>query len=134
MENPEVQIVTESGLYALIKFAHNSHYCGYVLIEEDNKLYAMSYENPMVYNLNVHGGITFAGKLDDKYYIGFDCAHAGDLMMIGDPSALESIYHIHREYKNTVEPDVFRDYYYCRDQVESLAHQISEFQMEAQNK
>lgn len=33
-------------------------------------------------NLNVHGGITFAGKFSDggDYWLGFDCAHAGDFI------------------------------------------------------
>lgn len=64
---------------------------GYVSIPELSKLYGMDVddvydENHIASNLDVHGGITFTGKvknLDKSYegnefFIGFDCNHYGD--------------------------------------------------------
>lgn len=55
-------------------------FCGYVRIPENHKLYGMDY-NDLDDILNVHGGVTFAGALDgmDGFYVGFDCAHLGDM-------------------------------------------------------
>lgn len=72
------------------------HLCGYVLIPEGHKLYGkegLQYEDSST--LEVHGGITYAGKakppycmvpdeeyskLSDGWWIGFDCAHYLDLL------------------------------------------------------
>ena len=70
---------------------------------------------------DVHGGITFADKhriyeLDDRWFFGFDTAHAGDL----------ALYHL--EYKLSFEQNnVYRDRDYVVDQTNSLAKQIHLF-------
>lgn len=54
--------------------------CGYVVITSDNSLYGLDYDE--IYSkidTNVHGGLTYADKMDGKWIVGFDCAHAGDL-------------------------------------------------------
>jgi hypothetical protein len=68
------------------------HLCGYVAISKDNKLYGKSWdeiEETEAPDIVVHGGITYCddnipGQPEtegrDLWYIGFDCAHAGDLM------------------------------------------------------
>lgn len=61
------------------------HLCGYVELPSSHKHYKKSYDD---IDVDVHGGLTFAndhlpGKQPtDKWVIGFDCAHAGDLSMI----------------------------------------------------
>lgn len=55
------------------------HFCGYV---GTNMFFDYKYLNDIGVYGNVHGGITFSGKLNmfdikGKFY-GFDCAHAGD--------------------------------------------------------
>lgn len=58
------------------------HLCGYVRVPSDDILYGKEYDalNEWV---DVHGGLTFSGHLDsegDEWWVGFDCAHAGDLV------------------------------------------------------
>lgn len=54
-------------------------YCGYVAIPEDHPYYGLDYEE-VEDDIDVHGGLTFSGKLEDVdgFLLGFDCAHAGD--------------------------------------------------------
>lgn len=65
--------------------------CGYVGLPKDHPYYGMDYkdiENDGCFN--VHGGLTFSGFLhsynvdisipeNDLFWIGFDCAHLGDI-------------------------------------------------------
>lgn len=54
-------------------------FCGYVRLPVDHKLYGKKYDE-IDGIVNVHGGVTFVGALEDAngFYVGFDCAHAGD--------------------------------------------------------
>lgn len=63
------------------------HLCGYIEIPPEHELFAMNYdriEKKYDYELPVHGGLTFSGyvfndDVNSSYWIGFDCAHSGDL-------------------------------------------------------
>lgn len=57
----------------------NRWFCGYVRLPGDHKFYGKDVSE-LEDLLTVHGGVTFAGALDDAdgFYVGFDCAHAGD--------------------------------------------------------
>ena len=50
--------------------------CGYVAIPSDHPSYQKRYED---IDIAVHGGLTF-GMCSERHWIGFDCAHAGDLL------------------------------------------------------
>ena len=66
----------------------NRWYTGYVCLHETHPAYNMNYSEPLLENISVHGGLTYAAPrlelVDDpcddmKYwYIGFDCNHLGD--------------------------------------------------------
>lgn len=60
-------------------------FCGYVRLPVDHKLYGKKY-GEIDGLVSVHGGVNFAGALDgmDGFYIGFDCAHAGDSPKVQD--------------------------------------------------
>ena len=65
------------------------HLCGYIELPKHHNLYGVDYdeiEETYDYELPVHGGLTFSGRLvgEDGYLIGFDCAHAGDYIPL-DP-------------------------------------------------
>lgn len=53
--------------------------CGYVIINQNNKLFGKDYDSDLCMNLDVHGGITYTDSEDDgRWRIGFDCGHVGD--------------------------------------------------------
>lgn len=61
---------------------HLGTLCGYMDIPPCHPWYGLDYgaiheRHPQ---LDVHGGLTYADKNDDYWRIGFDCAHAGDLI------------------------------------------------------
>lgn len=64
-------------------------------------------------DVDVHGGLTFSGTQDgegDVWWLGFDCAHAGDLVpghVVNTPGA------------------TFKDLGYVRDQCRLLAEQLA---------
>lgn len=74
-----------------IKMTEQGHLCGYVVIPESNAIYGKDYNN---LDINVHGGLTFSGLVDNEWLIGFDCAHLGDLIprWAGEPSMTNSIW------------------------------------------
>lgn len=65
---------------------HNQmgYLCGYVKVEQGHPWHGKHYDEV---DVDVHGGLTFAqkdepcneGGPDSGYWVGFDCAHAGDL-------------------------------------------------------
>lgn len=63
-------------------------FCGYARLPDGHVFYGQN-DDMIADYINVHGGVTFAGKLDglDGFYIGFDCAHRGD-----DPSVQDEKY------------------------------------------
>ena len=61
---------------------YSGHLCGYIEIPSDHELYEMGYdeiEDKYQGLLPAHGGLTFSDFVDNKHWIGFDCAHYGDL-------------------------------------------------------
>ena len=93
--------------YAVILYSNEWNgsgdwYCGYVKIPKNNNLYGLGYWSRIPYlgwenetigsHFDVHGGITFAGRISDlnnDWFLGFDCAHAGDNPIIQDADYAE---------------------------------------------
>lgn len=71
---------TASGLRCHVIFSDMGHRCGYVTIPELHPLYGVGYDDPKVYGIEVHGGLTYAGASRTKkgWVFGFDCAHCDD--------------------------------------------------------
>ena len=64
----------ETGLQCYIRRNDFGALLGYVNIPQKHWLYE-------VYHFDcdhIHGGITFCGFIDEKWYIGYDCAHGYD--------------------------------------------------------
>ena len=124
----EKQFVTESGFEAFVVLNESgtmSWRCGYVIIPEESSLFKMdvSYcvnlydldlddpniitklkQQQKIYNVNVHGRITYNDVYDGKgYCIGFDCGH----------------------YQDTIDDQTLE---YCISQCESLAKQLKEIE------
>ena len=93
------------------------HWCGYVAVPAGHALYGKT--DSEVYDsveIDVHGGLTYASdhsprsKPDGFWWVGFDCAHAGDLA-----PALG----------NSFSGDVYRDIDFVVAECERLAAQLT---------
>ena len=77
----------EDGFYPFLidTSVNNTWYCGYAVIPEDHPFYGADYDE-VEDEIDVHGGLTFSGKLDDidGYLLGFDCNHYGDTPEVQD--------------------------------------------------
>lgn len=112
--------VTASGLRAVILLVRGSHHCGYVEVPEH--LGKPDYDESPIMEINVHGGVTYAGDLDEmdgKYVVGYDCAHYGDLMKCPEELKGTSM-----EHSFMYSEGIWRDVDYCINECESLANQL----------
>lgn len=81
--------------------------CGYVRIPAGHPWHGVDYDNIEPYP-EVHGGLTFAepdtdcgkGGEDNAWWLGFDCAHAGDAPDPDLPGA-QAAYHLFGTVKTT---------------------------------
>lgn len=86
------------------------HWCAYVGVPEGHPAHGADYSDV---DVDVHGGLTFAGTWDDHpglWWLGFDCAHLGDLVP-GNPSRWRD--------------EVYRDLEYVRRECARLAAQLA---------
>lgn len=64
-------------LCEIIRHDKNSHWCGYIFINSNHPWYEKHYDN---IDADCHGGLTYSEYEEDKWKIGFDCAHWGDFV------------------------------------------------------
>lgn len=133
-----------TGLDCLIVRNPMGALCGYVGVLEGHPLHGLDYtiykDNKI--DLSVHGGVTFAGlcqpspdedahichvpapgRPDSVWWLGFDCAHSGDL----SPEMEAKVRHIWPE--RPPKPEGYHSYKpvaYVQKQIESLARQLKE--------
>ena len=86
---------------------------------------APAYNLPVFWGISVHGGLTYSGSIQTKkrghergVWVGFDCAHFGDLT----PTLDEYL----GSRQITREVRTYRDINYVTEQVRYLAQQIKE--------
>jgi hypothetical protein len=135
-EPDKAQWVDEAtGLDCLIVRQHAGALCGYVGVPPGHRLHGVGY--PEVEDVSVHGGLTFSATCDedadegrgichipepgrpaDVWWLGFDCAHAGDLM----PRYAETLTELGGP--DLFEGYVYRNFDYVRSEVTRLAEQI----------
>lgn len=86
-------------------------WCGYVGVRQSHPV-----PQGLVYQdtLNCHGGITWAksSKINDLFWLGFDCAHSGDRM----PSRPMQIF---------LPEEMYCNFYYAKLETEALAYQLA---------
>lgn len=91
----------------ILRISQLGHLCGYVDLPKSHPLFAIDYDQEKIYSLNVHGGITYAAENGEKWRIGFDCAHAGDLVpgldRILDYETYRDMNYVEREIKKLVD-------------------------------
>lgn len=96
---------------------------GYVGVNRNHPWFGLHYDSNKMYDIRVHGGLTFSGKYFKKkyWYFGFDTAHCMDIV----PS-------IHRMLKESgLEPTIFegqtlKDVNYVEKETEGLLEQLQE--------
>lgn len=106
------------------------HWCGYVVVPEGHPAHDKGYDE-VDDSIDVHGGLTFAdrcqegpidqtvchlpapGEPDHLWWLGFDCAHYGDLM----PAA--------RSYLDVGRYGVYRDLSFVQEECRRLAKQLA---------
>ena len=126
---------SEKGTPLLMVRAPLGHWCGYVGVDKSHPFHGIHY-NDM--HFDCHGGLTYTeecqgpvchvakeGESDDVWWIGFDCAHAGDvspgLSAPPMPYSLTS-----RRDFSSIHDGTYRDKDYVKEQVEHLCKQIEE--------
>lgn len=100
-------------------------WCGYVGLPEGHPMHGKSWDDDVYHELRVHGGLTYGeacagnichvpreGESDHVWWLGFDCAHAGDIM----PGMQMSF--------APLPGEAYRDTAYVIMQVELLAAQL----------
>lgn len=116
----------------IIRVDSMGHYCGYVGVPKNHHYYGVHYveiyDNEIYKGLEVHGGLTFSSTIkdlgdssstnEDYWFLGFDCAHAGDFT----PSNL--LYFSENIYVHYAD---FKDYKYVKDNIIHLAEQLTNY-------
>jgi hypothetical protein len=101
----------------------SGHLCGYVAVPAGHPLHgkAAGYGNSEHdADFDVHGGVTWNGLHDGstKWWIGFDCAHAGDLLPTD-------------RFNRWPTKDVYRGIEYVKAECAKLARQIADYGRDA---
>ena len=107
-----------------------AHNCGYVGVPREHPAYGKQGEDV---DVEVHGGVNYAhtcageichvpapGMPDDVWWLGFDCAHAGDLA----PGIRATLRRLDVPDREGPFRDVYRALPYVRREIESLAEQL----------
>lgn len=98
--------------------------CGYIFVPKDNPNFGILYED---IEMDVHCGLSYSRMQDDGYWIGFDCAHSGDLV----PSnvVLKKLFHVDYlipegfENHHLFNP-TYKNMNFCIQECKSMAEQI----------
>ena len=103
-----------SGYYCEIRRSESTgSLCGYVEIPKNHPLFKIYYIDKDFPDFDVHGGITYSGlNKQNRWLIGFDCAHSGDYR----PKLTNSIF--------IDDSSVYRNYEYVKIEVEYLVNQV----------
>lgn len=124
------------GLKCVVVLQDLGHRCGYVGVGKNHPLYGVFYDNEEVYNLYVHGGITYASDGEGQYpvesegvwWFGFDCAHWED--RCDHKASLKHFPHLREMIMIRMEVDqrhkfgTVRTIKYVKEQCKILAEQL----------
>ena len=119
-----------TGITCLAVRGHHGAWCGYVAVPPGHPAYGLDYDDELLYQAPAHGGLTFAnvcsereteprichvpypGEPHNVWWLGFDCAHAGDLT----PAYLQG--HLERA---VYADDTYKDLAYVQEYCGELA-------------
>jgi hypothetical protein len=120
-------------------YIFGGHWCGYIRIPEGHPWHGLddgdSYEGEAE-RPAVHGGITYRCTENDGHWIGFDCAHSGDLTPshevfkkqmseLSDSyrASLQKLEEIEKSFKLTFRPPTYKNLSFVVEECKSLAKQ-----------
>lgn len=103
----------ETNLLCRVKRNHTGAFCGYVRLLKLHKFYNSHYDELNEENIEVHGGVTWNGPLDELpgFFVGFDCAHAYDTMPYHKGIFMPG-------------PSTYKNLHFVKEQVKALAKQM----------
>ena len=118
VDHPDGYYEKEYRGYNYIVSQHPSfgHLNGYIELKEDD--YKVDVES-----IEVHGGFTYKGSLfgnDEKSYVGFDCAHLGDLCSFTE----EKMRFFNSFSSASFEGDVWRDPDFVEENCENYIDEL----------
>ena len=109
VKEPNYLAFEHEGYHCKIQRQEAGILCGYVRLDPKHPYYNIKPDALSLAELDVHGGITYCQMCEDGFWLGFDCAHYGDLIPL--------LYH-------RGETGVYRDMDYVIKQLKSLVEQL----------
>lgn len=129
-EEPDRIEWRHTGLPCLIVRSQLGALCGYVAVPPEHPLHGVPYG---YVHASVHGGLTYSdrcagrichvpaeGEPDDVWWLGFDCAHAHDLIPTIFAGVVRS--------GGALPHDAYRDIAYVTAEVNDLAEQLAKLE------
>ena len=159
LTEPSREEFKHAGFPCIIQRGPAGAWCGYVAVTPEHVMHGKGYSSEYddegnyvgpgpVEALDVHGGITYAnhcaedagichkaepGEPDNVWWLGFDCAHGGDITPKHDDPESESNLRMRERHPDMQwgnfpwkKNSVYRDIDYVRRETESLAEQLRE--------
>jgi len=114
----EKEWTTKAGFKAEVIATDMGHRCGYVTVPKDHPWHGKTYNDV---DLDVHGGLTYAGMEDGDWWFGYDCAHFGDAR---DPELMSDKYKAIR--MRSFDGDTVKTLDFCVNECESMAWQLKD--------
>lgn len=115
------------GMSCLLTRGPGGHWCGYAAMPPGHPGHGQHYDHEVFSDVRVHGGLTYSekcqgavchvpkpGEPDDVWWVGFDCAHSGDL----SPA--------HMKYGRSWDDGEYRDIEWVKTETGYLARQLAE--------
>ncbi len=126
---PDRLLWEHAGFPCLILRNSLGNLCGYVGVTKDHPWYDQDYDN---IEADAHGGLTYGDRSGayigndnpDLFWVGFDCAHLGDL--VPGMEATSKRLNLSRAPRSSV----YRDLVYVKLEVENLAKQAGAARIE----
>lgn len=131
-DEPDLVEWRHAGLPCLIVRGPHGSLCGYVGVPPEHPLHGKDWE--ATDHLDVHGGITYGhecagdichvarpGEPEHVWWLGFDCAHSGDL----SPGLLMLLSEEFRRQWPSERYETYKGLGYVRQQTEALAEQLA---------
>ncbi len=126
LDEPHRDEFEHAGLKCLILRHHElGHLCGYVAVPKGHLCYGKDYDHipyDDLFPVEVHGGLTFSREGDGDtwpkgyWWLGFDCAHAWDIVPY-----MEEL----KANLGHTEHGIYKNFQYVRREVENLASQVA---------